>query len=105
MLNNYEVYTYFTTTTINDLIKLTIKYSINNKTYSFYTEHLISAFHSDSIEGLDVCVNKPYIITGSKDKYLIKMVQQKQMEDEIYSVAFHPSGMHALVSGVEKSNQ
>lgn len=108
-LNNYEIYTYFATTTNNDLIKLTIKYSINNKTYTYNVEYLISPFHGDSVEGLDICISKPYIITGGKDKSLKiwdylerKLVQSKMLEEEIYTVAYHPNGMHALVSGPEK---
>ena len=72
-------------------------------------KYLISPFHSDSVEGMDLCINKPYIITCSKDKsvrvwdYQNRIhVISKMFEEELYSIAFHPSAMHALVSTDDK---
>lgn len=108
-LNQYETYTYFVTTTNNDLIKLTIKLSLSNRTYSITTQYVISSFHYDSIEGMDICTSKPYVITVGKDKtlrlwnYLDRtMMQSKYYDEEMFSVAYHPSGMHALLSFAEK---
>jgi hypothetical protein len=30
-------------------------------------KYLISPFHSESVEGMDLSINKPYLITCSKD--------------------------------------
>jgi WD40 repeat protein len=101
----------FATTSNNSLISINIRDSsdafLNN--ISAYT-FLISKFHSDSIEGLDVCINKPYVISCSKDKSLrvwdykkkISVIDYFYEDGEMHSVAFHPSGMHAIVSFDEK---
>jgi WD40 repeat protein len=94
------------TTTFNDIMQV----NINQKDFEASpTRHLISPFHSDSIEGMDVCINKPYIITCSLDKtlrvwdYVEKlMTLSRTCDDEMYSVAYHPNGMHAVVSFPDK---
>lgn len=103
-----ETYVYFVTTTNNDLLKFTVK--VNNlNNYIIGTEHVLSVFHSDSIEGIDLCIQKPYVISVSKDKtlkiwnYMTRtLVLNKIFEEEMHSVAYHPSGMHALVSFTDK---
>lgn len=108
-VSSYRVTSYLITTSNNDLINLDIKYSLSNNTYIISYDYLISSFHSSSIEALDTCVNKPYIITGGKDKQIKiwdyvqkKQIISKNFEDYIYSIAYHPGGMSALVSGSEK---
>lgn len=93
------------TTTSNDLIQINLK----DLDKQMNMKHLIAPFHCGSVEGLDVCINKPYIITCSKDKYLRlwdykkrSLVLSKFYEEEMYSVAYHPSGMHAIVSFEDK---
>ena len=94
------------TTSNNDLIYIdTNQKEIDRKP----VRHLISPFHSDSIEGMDTCINKPYLITCSKDKtvrlwdYAARNhVISKSFEEELYSITYHPSGMHALVSTDDK---
>jgi len=97
-------------TSNNNLISINIRDSNDQfltKISAF--NYLISPFHSDSVEGLDVCINKPYVISCSKDKSLRVWDYKKRIqvlentyEDELYSVAFHPSGMHAVISFVDK---
>lgn len=94
------------TTSNNDLIYIeTNQKELDRK----LVKHLITPFHSDSIEGMDTCVNKPYLITCSKDKsirlwdYQARVhVISKLFEEELYSITYHPSGMHALVSTDDK---
>jgi len=92
-------------TSNNDLIQITLK-DIEKQ---FNYKYLISQFHSDSVEGMDIAVNKPYIITCSKDKSLKvwdynnkNLALSKSFEEEMYSVAYHPSGMHCIVSFEDK---
>ena len=94
------------TTSNNDLMMINIEEKEIDRALVTY---LISPFHSDSIEGMDISINKPYIITCSKDKsvrvwdYQNKIhVISKIFEEELYSIAFHPSAMHALVSTDDK---
>ena len=56
-------------------------------------KYLISPFHSDSVEGMDLSINKPYLITCSKDKsvrvldYQNKIhVISKIFEEELYQI-------------------
>ena len=93
------------TTSNNDLIQIQLK-DIEKQ---FIFKHLISQFHSDSIEGMDIAINKPYIISCSKDRSLKVwdyknrcLALNKTFEEEMYSVAYHPSGMHCIVSFEEK---
>merc|ERR1719204_2626241 len=65
-------------------------------------------FHCGGITGLDICVRKPWlVVTSSEDKsiciwnYLTKKLEiVKYFNNAIYSVSFHPSGLH-LVGGFE----
>jgi len=93
------------TTSNNDLLQISLK-DIEKQ---FNYKYLISQFHSDSVEGMDIAINKPYIITCSKDKslkiwdYKARCLQlNKTFEEEMYSVAYHPSGMHCIASFEEK---
>jgi cilia- and flagella-associated protein 57 len=94
------------TTSFNDIIQI----GVNIKDLESQTvKHLIAPFHSDSIEGMDVCVNKPYIITCSVDKSLRvwdyttrSLTHSKNFDEEMFSVAYHPNGMHAVVSFLDK---
>ena len=99
----------FASTSKSDLIQISLK-DLEKFNEKNHIKYLISAFHSDSVEGLDACINKPYLISCSKDKS-IKLwdLQSKTLainkffeEGEMYSIAYHPSGMHAVVSFIDK---
>ena len=94
------------TTSQNDILQININITDIEK-QSF--KHIVSPFHFDSIEGMDICISKPYIITCSLDKNLKiwdykkkSLVTTKTFDDEMYSVAYHPSGMHAIASFPDK---
>ena len=94
------------TTTNNDLIKINIEEKEINRAQ---IQYIITPFHSESIEGMDICINKPYFITCSKDKSVRVWDYQQRIhviskifEEELYSITYHPSGMHALVSTEDK---
>jgi hypothetical protein len=94
------------TTTNNDLIKINIEEKEINRAQ---IQYIITPFHSDSIEGMDICINKPYFITCSKDKSVRVWDYQQRIhviskifEEELYSITYHPNGMHALVSTEDK---
>ncbi len=71
---------------------------------------LLPSFHTDSVDALDLCINKPYFISGSKDKSLrIYDFKEKKLHliktylnEEILAVTFHPSGNYAIVSNEER---
>ena len=72
-------------------------------------KYILPSFHTDSIEALDVCINKPYFISGSKDRSLRvydfknkKLHLQKTFNEDILSVAYHPSGNYAILSFEER---
>lgn len=82
-------------------------------------EHLLTPFHRpgdsgrSSISGLDVCLQKPLVVTCGEDKTIRvwnygdansgrKCEVVKQFIEEAYSVSFHPSGFHLLVGFVDK---
>lgn len=107
--NNIGECTVFASTSKNDLIQVNLR-DLEKFNEKNHIKYLISAFHFDSVEGLDACINKPYIVSCSKDKS-IKLwdLQTKTLainkffeEGEMYSVAYHPSGMHAIVSFFDK---
>lgn len=94
------------TTSFNDLVQINLNLKELDKSL---VKHLISPFHFDSIEGMDVCINKPYIITCSLDKNLRvwdykkrSLTINKNFDEEMYSVGYHPNGMHAVVSFPDK---
>ena len=106
IITNYDEPYCIATTTNNDLLQINTDEKEIDRALIKY---LISPFHSESIEGMDICINKPYIITCSKDKsvrvwdYQFRLhIISKIFEEELYSIAYHPSGMHALVSTDDK---
>ena len=106
IITNYDEPYCIVSTSNNDLMMINIEEKEIDRALIKY---LISPFHSDSVEGMDLCINKPYIISCSKDKsvrvwdYQNKIhVISKMFEEELYSIAFHPSAMHALVSTDDK---
>ena len=44
-------------------------------------KYLISPFHSDSVEGMDLSINKPYLITCSKDKSVRVLDYQNKIHE------------------------
>ena len=106
IITSYDEPYCIVTTSNNDLMMINIEEKEIDRALIKY---LISPFHSNSVEGMDLCINKPYIISCSKDKsvrvwdYQNRIhVISKMFEEELYSIAFHPSAMHALVSTDDK---
>ncbi|PFH36656.1 WD domain, G-beta repeat-containing protein [Besnoitia besnoiti] len=71
--------------------------------------YLHTPFHIGPILGLDVCELKPLIVTCGEDKsirvwnFLENSVELcKFYSEEVYSVAFHPSGFHILAGFSDK---
>lgn len=94
------------TTSQNDIVQININ-TLDLDSQPF--KHLLSPFHYDSIEGIDICISKPYIISCSLDKTLKiwdykkkSLVFNKSFDEEMYSVAYHPNGMHAVVGFPDK---
>ena len=60
--------------------------------------------------GIDVCIRKALIATCSADRsvrvwnYADHTLENKQefFDEEVYSVAFHPSGFHLIASFTDK---
>jgi len=72
-------------------------------------DYLQEPFHKGEITGLDVCIRKQLIVTGSKDKTVSiwnyetrKRELTHQFTEEVLAVAFHPSGLHLLVALTDK---
>ncbi|KFH01430.1 WD domain, G-beta repeat-containing protein [Toxoplasma gondii VAND] len=71
--------------------------------------YLHTPFHKGPILGLDVCELKPLIVTCGEDKSIrvwnfIENTMElcKCYSEEVYSVAFHPSGFHILAGFSDK---
>ena len=106
IIANYDDPYCIVSTSNNDLMMINIEEKEIDRALINY---LISPFHSESVEGMDLSINKPYIITCSKDKSVHVWDYQnrihvigKLFEEELFSIAFHPSAMHALVSTDDK---
>lgn len=72
-------------------------------------ELLTHSFHGRAITGLDTCVRKPLVATCSMDKSVRIWNYQdmttdihKTFNEEVYSVSFHPSGLHVLAGFADK---
>jgi hypothetical protein len=96
---------FIASTSANDLLLITL----TDIEKQFHLKYLISPFHYGPVVGLDTCINKPYLITCSKDKHLRiwdykkrNLVIYKLFEDELHSCALHPSGNYALVALEDK---
>ncbi|PHJ15181.1 wd g-beta repeat-containing protein, partial [Cystoisospora suis] len=71
--------------------------------------YLHTAFHIGAILGMDVCELKPLIVTCGEDRSIRvwnflehTMELCKFYSEEVYSVAFHPSGFHVLAGFSDK---
>ncbi|KAM9501173.1 cilia- and flagella-associated protein 57 [Clarias gariepinus] len=72
-------------------------------------EFLSHSFHSGIITGLSVCIRKPLIATCSTDhsiriwNYETSALElYKEFQEEVYSVALHPSGLFVLAGFSDK---
>lgn len=70
---------------------------------------IAQSFHSAAVNSLDTCIRKPLIVTASSDKsirvwnYTDRTCElSKTFQDEVLSVAFHPSGLHLLAGFTDK---
>ncbi|XP_036955577.1 cilia- and flagella-associated protein 57 isoform X2 [Acanthopagrus latus] len=79
-----------------------------NKEHAHF-EFLSQSFHSKSITGLSVCIQKPLIATCSLDhsvriwNYETKVLElYKEFQEEAYSIALHPTGLFILVGFSDK---
>jgi WD40 repeat protein len=100
-MNDY----FIASTSTNDLLLITL----TDIEKQLHLKYLISPFHFGPVVGLDTCINKPYIISCSKDKHLRiwdykkrHLVIYKLFEDELHSCALHPSGNYALLALEDK---
>ncbi|KAM4741198.1 cilia- and flagella-associated protein 57 [Anableps anableps] len=72
-------------------------------------EFLSQPFHSNSITGLSICIRKPFMATSSLDcsvriwNYETKELElYKEFQEEVFSVALHPTGLFVLVGFSDK---
>uniref|UniRef100_A0A3Q3NES5 Cilia and flagella associated protein 57 n=1 Tax=Mastacembelus armatus TaxID=205130 RepID=A0A3Q3NES5_9TELE len=75
-----------------------------NKEEQLHFEFMSQSFHSKSITGLSICIRKPLVATSSLDhsvriwNYETKVLElYKEFQEEVYSVALHPTGLFLLV--------
>lgn len=72
-------------------------------------DYCSQSFHVGAITGIDSCVRKPLFVTSSSDRtihiwnYNERTTEQvKAFAEEVYSVSFHPMGMHLLAGFSDK---
>eukprot|EP00698_Gefionella_okellyi_P006107 TRINITY_DN15567_c0_g1_i1.p1 TRINITY_DN15567_c0_g1~~TRINITY_DN15567_c0_g1_i1.p1 ORF type:complete len:1180 (-),score=311.31 TRINITY_DN15567_c0_g1_i1:65-3577(-) len=72
-------------------------------------EYLFQSFHHGAVTGLDVCVRKPLIATCGLDRtvriwnYVDRTLELSQtFNEDIHSIAFHPTGHYVLVGFGDK---
>jgi WD40 repeat protein len=65
--------------------------------------------HNGKISFVDTCIRKPYVVTCSPDKTVKiwdyekkELVYNMNFPEEIFAVAFHPSGFHIVVALADK---
>ena len=74
--------------------------------------YLVMPFHSKQINGMDVCIKKPFVATTSTDRTIkvwsytpqngFNLEIDQLFKEEPYCVAFHPSGFHIVVGFNER---
>ncbi len=79
-------------------------YLKNFESRSYEFEILVQNYHYEPITSIDSCTRKPLIVSCSFDRSLViwnhdtKSVELRQQFDhDLFSVAFHPSGMYLIV--------
>jgi WD40 repeat protein len=93
----------------NQLLKVAINLDGSGDEIQPQFEYVICSFHSKAITGLDTCIRKELIATCSKDKSIrVWSYQHNTLElshvanEEIFALAFHPSGFHLVASLQDK---
>jgi hypothetical protein len=76
----------------------------NNKTTVDF-DRLLDNYHFDSISSIDSCIRKALVATCSSDRTLVlwnydthSIDLRQQFEEDLFSVAMHPSGMYLLLA-------
>ncbi|KAH8620043.1 hypothetical protein ERJ75_000103900 [Trypanosoma vivax] len=85
-------------------------YSLNLPNADFFKseegvfEPIGQPFHSGSVVGVDVCVQRPLVVTAGRDRcvfvwnFITGIVElRKRFQSDIHSVALHPSGTQLLL--------
>ena len=92
---------------------LLFSYQLKKKEGSHIKKNVFSTllypFHSAGVRGLDICIRKPLIVTGSDDHTIrvwnyrsFGMELAKMFQEEIHSVAIHPDGLYIAVGFMDK---
>eukprot|EP00484_Ammonia_sp_Unknown_P020709 CAMPEP_0197023492 /NCGR_PEP_ID=MMETSP1384-20130603/4170_1 /TAXON_ID=29189 /ORGANISM="Ammonia sp." /LENGTH=1252 /DNA_ID=CAMNT_0042451707 /DNA_START=35 /DNA_END=3793 /DNA_ORIENTATION=+ len=70
---------------------------------------LLTAFHCKGINGLDLCMRKPYVVSCGDDRSVKiwnwhekKMIMSKVFAEDPLCVAVHPNGLHIVVAFADK---
>ena len=76
----------------------------NYESRSYEFEILVQNYHYESITSIDSCARKPLVATCSLDRSIViwnhdtKSIElRQQFDNDLFSVAFHPSGMYLIV--------
>lgn len=93
----------------NQLLKVSINLDGSADDNQGNFDYVICSFHSKAITGLDTCIRKELLATSSKDKTIrVWSYQHNTLElmhvanEEIYAIAFHPSGFHIVAALPDK---
>ena len=94
----------------NQLMKVNLNLEKKMNESAIKYEYLIYPFHSRAINGLDCCIKKQLVATCSVVKTVRiwnysnppKLEICETFQDEAYSVAFHPSGLHLIAGFTDK---
>ncbi len=108
MSNNEESFCF--TTSNSQIYKVSLaNVDLTADNLNLVPEPLLTPFHVGPINGLDVCIRKPLVVTVGADKtvrvwnYLEKTCELcKVFNEEAHSVALHPSGFHLIVGFSDK---
>ena len=72
-------------------------------------ESITDSFHFAPVKGMDICGRKPLLVTCSSDKsiriwnYIHNYCEQvKYFQEEVCSIALHPSGLYVLAGFTDK---
>ena len=98
------------TTENNQLMRVNVNLEKKISETSIKYEYLVYPFHSRAIHGLDTWMKKPLVATCSVDKTIRiwnfsstpKLEICESFQDEVYWVAFHPSGYHIVAGFTDK---
>ena len=96
-------------TSTKQIYQYDLESSVFSMSNDIISEPLTQKFHTGLIVALDICIQKPFIVTCGKDQmvklwnYMTKQIEaEQQYSIDMLAVSIHPMGLYICISFIDK---